>query len=190
MASHTSERGGNDASKAPDRVKASTASPVKGKADAIEHKRRQAGDGLDEAADAVGEKGEGLREPAARYARNAQEKLHDAADYVRDTDARQIGRDALDRAAAYPLASVLIVSAVVIGGGFLVATMLRNEGAGGEVAGGRRPSGLASLASGLGPKGQETANRIRDAVVSFAVAKAVDTAEQIFPGFREHFDRG
>ena len=190
MSSHTSGRSGNDAGKAADRVKASAGGIARSAAEAGEHTKRHAADSRDEAADAAVDKSEGMREAASRSAGAAKEKLHAAADYVRGTDAREMSGDLMNRAAAYPLASVLIVSGLVIGGGFLVATMLRDEGADGEVAGVRRPRGLSSVTSSLGPKGQETLTRIRDAAVSFAIAMAVDTAEQIFPGFREHFERG
>jgi hypothetical protein len=189
MASHTSGRGGNDTGKAADRVKAS-AGGTRSAAEAGEPTKRHAADTGDEAADVAGDKSDGMREAASRSARAAQEKLHDAVDYVRDTDPRQMGGDLMNRAATYPLASVLIVSALVIGGGYLVATMMRDEGVDREVTGGRRPRGLSSVTSAFGPKGHETLAKIRDAAVSFAMAKAVDTAEQIFPGFREHFDRG
>ena len=136
------------------------------------------------------EKGKGAPEPVGQYARATQEKLHEAADYVRDTEARQMGRDAMETATSHPVASLLIVSAVVIGGSFLLAAVLRNEEADSQVGPRRRPMGLASAASGLGPKGMETLTRIRDAAFSFALARAVDTAEELFPGFRGHYERG
>jgi len=51
-----------------------------------------------------------------------------------------------------------------------------------------RPFRLASAAHGLGAKGTEVLARFRDAAVAFAFAKAADTVEELFPGFREHFD--
>jgi len=191
MASHTSERGGNAAAKAADKPRTPAASAAaKSAAHAVDDKKGQAADRLDEAADAVGEHGKGAPEPAPRYARATQEKLHEAADYVRDTDARQMGRDAMDTATSHPVASLLIVSAVVIGGSFLLAAVLRNEEADSQVGARRKAMGLASAANGLGPKGIETLTKIRDAAFSFAMARAVDTAEQLFPGFRAHYERG
>jgi hypothetical protein len=49
---------------------------------------------------------------------------------------------------------------------------------------------LASAASGLGPKATETVGRIRDAAFSFALDRAIDTVDELFPGFREHYERG
>ena len=188
MASHTSERGSN-AVKAH-QVKGATASGAKSVADAVDDKKGNAADRIDDAADAVGEKGESAPAAAAPYARAAEERLHDAADYVRDTDARQMGRDAMDAATAHPVASLLLLSAVVIGGSFVVAALLKDGGPEGKAPDGRRPMGLASAAHGLGPKGTETLMRIRDAAFGFALARAVDTAEQLFPGFRDHYERG
>ena len=188
MASHTSERG-NNAAKAASEGKGS-AGTAKNVVDPGGDRKGHAADRIDDAAEVVGEKGKSAPEPAASYARVAEEKLHDAADYVRDTDPRQMGRDALDTATAYPVASLLVLSAVVIGGSLVIAAMLHDDASESGPTGGRRPIGLASAAHGLGPKGTETLIRIRDAAFGFALAKAVETAEQLFPGFREHYERG
>ena len=143
-----------------------------------------------DAADTVGEKGNDAWQSAERYSRNAKERLHDAADYVRDTDAEDMGRDVMRAATAYPVASLLVFGAVVIGGSMLVAAMLRDDGsADDEGQSPRRPMRLASAASGLGPRGTEALGRIRDAAFGFALGKAVDRLEEMFPGFREHYER-
>jgi len=167
MASHMPERGGNTASNAADQIK------------------RVA----DDAADTMGEKSNSASETAKRYSRNATDKLNDVAEYVRDTDAEDIGRDVVHAATAHPVASLLVLSAVVIGGSMLVAALLQDDGADTSM-GSRRPARLASAASGLGPRGAETLSRIRDAAFSFVFDKAVDKVDGIFPGFREHYERG
>jgi hypothetical protein len=138
----------------------------------------------------VGEKGRSAPEPARGYALSAKDKLHDAADYVRDHDAGEMGRDAMSAATAHPVASVLVLSAVVIGGSWLVAAFLRDDGFADQSEQPGRRMRLASAVSGLGPKGAETLSRIRNAAMSFAFAKAVDGIDGMFPGFREHYDRG
>jgi hypothetical protein len=104
------------------------------------------------------------------------------------SDADEMGRDVMRAAATYPMTSLLVLSVVVIGGGMLVAAMLRDDAA--ETSGRPgRPMRLASAMSGLGPKGTETLSRIRDAAFSFAFDKAIDHVDVMFPGFREHYER-
>jgi hypothetical protein len=105
-------------------------------------------------------------------------------------DVRDLGRDVMRATTAYPWTSLFVLSAVVVGGSMLVAALLQDEGPGST----SRPSGgfmsLASAASGLGPKATETVGRIRDAAFSFALDRAIDTVDELFPGFREHYERG
>jgi len=42
----------------------------------------------------------------------------------------------------------------------------------------------------LGPRATETLGRIRDAAFGFALDRAVDKVDGMFPGFREHYERG
>lgn len=190
MASHTPERAGNTAGKAADQVKDAASSVARSAGDAVDAKREKVADAIDDAAETVDEKGKRAPEPAKRYARVAKDKLHGAADYVRDNEAEQMGRDAIRTVNAYPVATLLVLGAVVIGGSILVAAMLDDEQADNGSGQGRRPLGLSSASSGLGPKGAETLTKIRDAAFSFALAKAVDTVDEMWPGFREHYERG
>jgi ElaB/YqjD/DUF883 family membrane-anchored ribosome-binding protein len=111
------------------------------------------------------------------------------------SDAIDAGRgqvvDAVDDATDYvrnnPVTSLLVLGAVVIGGSLLVAAMLREDRP--ESVSGASMA-LASAAHGLGPRGTETLSRIRDAAFSFALDKIVDTVEEMFPGFRQHYERG
>ena len=88
-----------------------------------------------------------------------------------------------------PMVSLLVMGAVVVGGSMLIAAMLKDDGVPGA-GGSRGLMRLGSASSGLGPKGIETLTRIRDAVFSFVFDKAVATANEMFPGFREHYERG
>lgn len=88
----------------------------------------------------------------------------------------------------YPVAALLVLG-VVIGGGILVAAMARGDGRKnglGEFSG---PGRFAAAVGGMSPKVIETFSRVRDAAFSFALDKAVDTVDEIFPGFREHYER-
>jgi hypothetical protein len=184
MAAHTSGQGAG--AKGEDQVKDMAAHAAKSVGDAVDAKRETAADVIDDVADTVGEKGKSAPDPVKRYSRAAKDKLHDAAEYVRDTDPEGMGRDALDAAKAYPIASLLILGAVVIGGSMLVAAMIED---GNEGDGSRKPFGLASATSGLGPKGKENLTRIRDAAFGFVLAKAVEMADDMWPGFKEHYEK-
>src|SRR5688572_8542347 len=190
MASDTTRRSGNVSSNAAaDEVKIVAAGAAKSVGDAIDSVRERVADAADDAADAVGEKRKSASELARQYSRNAKDKLDDVADYVRENDAADMGRDMMRAATAYPVASLLVLSAVVIGGSLFVAAMLqdrRSVDASGES---RRPIRLAAV-SGLGPRASETLGRLRDAAFGFALDKAVAKVDGMFPGFREHYERG
>jgi hypothetical protein len=189
MASHTRERAGDSASNAADQVK-NVGAAVNSVGDAIDSARERVADAADDAADTMGEKRKTASELARRYSRTAKDKLNDVADYVRDHDAEDMGRDVMRAATTYPVASLLVLSAVVIGGSLLVASMLHDDGSADSSRQSRRPMRLASAVSGLGPRGTETLSRIRDAAFGFALHKAVDRLDGMFPGFREHYERG
>ena len=182
MASHSTSKAVEDAKQA-----ASNAAKKAG--DAVDAKREKVADAIDDAANTVGEQGKKGARPVREYAETAKDKMGDAADYIRDTDAREMGRDAMNFARGYPVASLLILGAVVIGGSMLVASLLEDERA--EIASGQahRAMGLSSAVKGLGPKGTETLTRVRDAAFGFALAKAVEAADELWPGFREHYEK-
>jgi hypothetical protein len=115
------------------------------------------------------------------------ERVGNVADQVENIGANSAS--SLDYAgdSQYPVASWLVLGAVVIGGGLLVA-MLRDHGAEDGLGEFRGPRRLAAV-SGMSPKVIETVSRVRDAAFSLALAKAVDTVDEIFPGFREHYER-
>jgi len=139
------------------------------------------------------------RKPAARTTNKAnespksnrgqdggKERLAAVADYVRDHDARAMADDAIHTARQYPFASLFIAGAVVVGGGLLVARLM-HDSSGREGPRGR--SLYETMSQGWGPKTTETVTRLRDAVFSVALLKAVDALEDAVPGFREHFDK-
>ena len=90
----------------------------------------------------------------------------------------------------FRVAPLLVLGAVVIGGGILVAAMLRHDGPEDGLGEFSRPRRLsAAVRSGMGPRVAETLSRVRDAAISFALTKAIDTVDDMFPGFRDHYDR-
>ena len=95
-----------------------------------------------------------------------------------------LGRDAVELAQDNPVATLLVASAIVIGGGLLVARIVHDL----NRADGAERSSSSPLVSGWGPKATHTISQIRDAVFGLALMKAVDSLERTFPGFREHFD--
>jgi len=164
-----------------------TASKSAGRAgDTSKPNRGHVANALDSAADLVDREGKRLPAPLAEYADEGKERLTAAADYVRDHDGRQMARDAVGTVKEFPIASLLIAGSVVVGGGLLIARLLRNEGAS---DGSRAQSLFGALSEGWGPKTTETVTRLKDAVFAVALMKAVDALEDSFPGFREHFER-
>jgi hypothetical protein len=189
MASHSGERGADAVSKGADQAKNLAADTAAKVAAGVDAKREQAAGAMDAAADRIGETGERAPEPARRYSRAAKDKLHQTADYVRDHDVEDMERDAAHAVREHAIGTLLVLGVVVVGGAILVAKMLEGEQPESYAEDSPRPMSLKSAASGLGPKGTETLTRIRDAAFSFVMAKAVEAADQAFPGFREHFDR-
>ena len=95
--------------------------------------------------------------------------LSAAATYVRKHDAGEMADDAMDTFRAYPVASLLVIGAAVVGGGILIASLLA-QGDGEAKGGNAEPSGLFAAASnGLGPKASETVTRMRDAAFALAL---------------------
>ena len=185
MTSNATERAGNAASKAANRVGSIATTGVGKAADAVNAQREQAADAIDTAAEAVDRQGKKLPKPLNEYAGDVKEGLGTAADYVRDHDVRDMADQAVRNAKDYPIASLLVLGAVVLGGGLLVASIVRHEN---DSSSGGQPY-LAAASNGLGPRATETVTRIRDAAFSMALKKAIDTIEEMFPGFREHFDK-
>ncbi len=116
------------------------------------------------------------------------ERAGNVADQVENIGNRTTNLDdAVD--SPFPVASLLVLGAVVIGGSFLVAAMLRDHGREDGLGEFRRPRRLAAAVSGMGPRVTDTLSRMRDAAFSFALAKAIDTVDEMFPGFRDHYER-
>lgn len=116
------------------------------------------------------------------------ERAGNVADQVENIGNRTTNLDdAVD--SPFPVASLLVLGAVVIGGSFLVAAMLRDHEREDGLGEFRRPRRLAAAVSGMGPRVTDTLSRMRDAAFSFALAKAIDTVDEMFPGFRDHYER-
>ena len=147
MTSNATGRLGNAASKAADRAENIARTGLSKAAEAADTKREQAADAIDTAAEAVDRQGKKLPKPVNQYAGGVKDGLETAADYVRDHDVREMADQAVKTAKDYPIASLLVLGAVVLGGGLLVAGMARNEN--------DSSSGPAVLRDGLerlGPK--------------------------------------
>jgi hypothetical protein len=116
------------------------------------------------------------------------ERAGNVADQVENIGNRTTNLDdAVD--SPFPVASLLVLGAVVIGGSFLVAAMLRDDEREDGLGEFRGPRRLAAAMSGMGPRVTDTLSRMRDAAFSFALAKAIDTVDEMFPGFRDHYER-
>lgn len=115
------------------------------------------------------------------------ERFENAADQVENIGVHRTNGvdDAVER---FPVVPLLVLGAVVIGGGILVAAMLRHDERDG-LGEFRSPRRLSAAVSGVGPRVAETLGRVRDAAISFALTKAIDTVDDIFPGFRDHYER-
>jgi hypothetical protein len=185
MTSNATDRSGNAASKAAARAANMATTGLNKAADAADAKREQAADAIDTAAEAVDQKGKELPKPLNEYAGDVKHGLGTAADFVRDHDVQDMADQAVKTAKDYPVASLLLLGAVILGGGLLVASIVRNDN---DSSSAGQPY-LATASNGLGPKATETVTRIRDAAFSMALKKAIDTIEEMFPGFRAHFDK-
>jgi hypothetical protein len=117
------------------------------------------------------------------------ERFENAADQVENISVHRMNDvdDAVE--SRVPVAPLLVLGAVVIGGGILVAAMLRHDGPEDGLGEFRRPKRLSAVVSGVGPRVAETLSRVRDAAISFALTKAIDTVDDMFPGFRDHYER-
>ena len=188
MASQPTGRSGNSAPKVTDTANEKVMGGVKKAADAVDARRGEVADALDTAAQTVDEQGKNAPEPVKGYAGEAKQKIEAAADYVRDHDAKEIGTDVYEKAKEFPLASVIIFGAVIVGGGLLLAAM-RDQDDSFMEPGQQQPSTLAAMAGGLGPQATDTLTKMRDAAVSFALMKAIEAVDDRFPGFRQHFER-
>jgi len=151
--------------------------------------REVVADALDSAAESVGQAGDRLSEPLDRHADQVRDGLEKTADYVRDHDAGERVDDLWTVARDYPIPAVLIATGIIVGAGYVVAGALREQQHDSSPASNRAQPLLRSASQVLGPQTNQTVLRIRDAVVSLALAKLVDAVENRVPGFREHFDR-
>lgn len=155
---------------------------------AVNEQRRNVAQALDSASDAVDRRGQQLPKPLDQYADHVKDGLSGAATYVRKNDAGDMAEDALDTVREHPIPSLLVLGAVVVGGGLLIASLLAEGDGDADNADGTK-SLLSAAANGLGPKANATIIRMRDAAFNMALTKAVDAVEEMFPGFREHFEK-
>ncbi len=132
---------------------------------------------------------------SAEQTEQARQAVTKAVDQIKEQTA-EAGRTAAEAvnehrgqaarpAGDLPIASLLLLGAVLLGGGLLVARVIREEN---EDSEGR--AYFSTAVNGLGPKASDTVSRIRDAAFAMVLMKTVDTIEEIFPGFRQHFRQG
>jgi hypothetical protein len=150
--------------------------------------RNKASDVRQTAPETAGNEGQ-TRPPAADRAADAiSQRVAGAASYVRDHDPSEVVDDAVRAAEEYPVAALLILTGVVIGGSLLAAHMLR-PGETTKADASRARSVFAAASGSLGSQTSQTVTRIRDAVISMALMKAVDAIAEKFPEFRGHFEK-
>ena len=146
-------------------------------------------DALDTAAESVGHARDRLPEPLDRHADQVADGLGQAAAYVRGHDGAEMADDLWKVARDHPIPAALIATGIIVGAGYVVAGALREQQHDSSPASNRAQRLLRSASQVLGPQTNQTVLRIRDAVVSLALAKLVEAVENRVPGFREHFDR-
>jgi hypothetical protein len=147
---------------------------------AVDSCREQTADALRGAAKAIGGEADRLPKPLNEYADSLKDGLNSSARYIRRHDAGEMASDAADLVTNPPVSTVLLVGAALVGGGFLVSGLLRDQ---------KRESPLSAFMEGLGPKATETVKLFRDALIALMIAKAVEAAEEAMPGFKSHFQK-
>jgi hypothetical protein len=172
----------NQVASATDRAQELAAKAVAGTTAAVDSQRRETADALGGAAKLIDRQADRLPKPLDEYADSVKDGLGSAARYVRRHDVREMAEDAADRVSQSALAKGLLIGAVVVGGGLLLSSFLREHA--GEP--GQRGSAFADA---LGPKVNESFNLFRDALIGLAVAKAVEALDGALPGFKGHFER-
>jgi hypothetical protein len=151
----------------------------------LDSQRQKTADAIDEASKSVDRQSDTISDRLDDYADSVKSALGSTADYVRHNSARQMADDAGTVVSTHPLASLLILGAIVAGGGLLFASVIsgRNES-------GASPSDHRSHAHSMwGPRTTAVVTQFRDALFSLAVAKTVQTVDDMFPGFKQHFER-
>jgi hypothetical protein len=175
------------ASAAAEQIKETMTEGARKAAGAVNESRQTIAQGLDTAAETVERKSDQLPHSFDAYADEASDGLKTAARYVRRHDANDMAEDLVDVLKANPLASLLVIGGVVVGGSLLIKLLAAGEE---NASHSDNPQSLLSPAlESLGPRASEAITRVRDAAFNLAMAKAVDTLEEIFPGFREHFEK-
>jgi len=153
---------------------------------AIDSQRQKAANALDQAADSIHQQADRLPDRLDEYADSVKNALGSTADYVRHNNARQMADDAATFVSDHPVASLLILGGVVAGAGFLLASGMGGNSESSPSSGSRLNAASSTV---WGPRTAAVVSQFRDALFSLAVARTVQTVDEMFPGFREHFDK-
>jgi ElaB/YqjD/DUF883 family membrane-anchored ribosome-binding protein len=169
------DRAGAAASRAADKAQAT-----------VDSQRQKAANTLDQAADSIDRQADRLPDPLNDYADSVKSALDSTADYVRHNNARQMADDAASLVSDHPLASLLILGAAVAGAGVLLASVMGGDSESSASSGHRLHAASGTV---WGPRTAAVVAQFRDALFSLAVARTVQTVDEMFPGFREHFEK-
>lgn len=122
---------------------------------------------------------------AATDAQTGGDHIREAAVYLREHDFDDVVRDAVDVVRHNPVVVLLVFGGVILGGAAVVASLRQQQGRTQSHEG----AGTVTAHHVIGAKTHETLGRMREAAFSFALAKVIDSIDNNFPGFREHFDK-
>jgi ElaB/YqjD/DUF883 family membrane-anchored ribosome-binding protein len=151
----------------------------------LNRERERTADALDDAAEGVDRQKDNLSGRLDDYADSVKSAMGSTADYVRHNNARQMADDAATLVSDHPVASLLILGAIVAGGGLLLAGVM-----GGQNESSASSGHLHARSSTVwGPKTAAVVSQFRDALFSLAVARTVQTVDEMFPGFKQHFEK-
>jgi len=176
------EEGARNAMGRAGEIASSTAEKLEASMDS---QRQKTADALNEAADGVDRQADRLPNPLDEYADAVKNALGSTADYVRHNNAREMADDAGTLVSDHPVASLLILGAA-IGGGLILASVIGGEH---ESSASSEHRAHSASSTPWGPRTAAVVAQFRDALFGLAVAKAVQSVDELFPGFKEHYER-
>jgi hypothetical protein len=169
-------------SAATDRLQQVATHGVAGTIAAVDATRAETVDTLDGSVKAIDRQTDRLAKPLDDYADSVRDGAAVSARYVRRNDPRDMAADVAGRVSKPPFVAGVVIGAALVGGGLLLGGFLRNR-----TGGLGQP--VSALTNALGPRAGDAFALFRDALVSLAIARAVEAFDEALPGFKGHFER-